>query len=78
MGWFYRDGNGYKRIKKTGQLVHRRVAEKKIGRSLKPWEVAHHINRNKSDNRASNIWVFGNQNKHYTTHKRDKRRTGYW
>jgi len=78
MGWFSTDKNGYKRTKKTGQLVHRRVAEKKLGRSLRSGEVVHHKNRNKSDNRPSNLWTFGSQKQHNSTHKKDKKRTGFW
>lgn len=36
---------------------HVLVAEKKIGRYLKKGEVAHHKNKNKTDNRPSNIEV---------------------
>lgn len=35
--------------------VHRRVAEAKIGRKLKPNEVAHHANEDKTDNSPANV-----------------------
>ena len=39
------------------KFTHRRVAEKKIGRSVAPDEQVHHINRNKQDNRYNNLAV---------------------
>ncbi|MDR2097797.1 MAG: HNH endonuclease, partial [Spirochaetaceae bacterium] len=46
----YIDNNGYARFKDNGELVHRSVAEMKLGRSLKKGEVVHHKNRDKQDN----------------------------
>src|SRR3989339_1359203 len=54
----YKDNNGYPRFKTTNILVHRLVASKKLGRDLLPGEIVHHINRNKSDNRPSNLCIF--------------------
>ena len=70
--------NGYKVYGNTGKYVHRHVAERKLGRSLRPGEVVHHINRNKMDNRRSNLWVFGDQENHDRVHREDKRRFGRW
>lgn len=72
----YKDQNGYRRFKDSDKLVHRYVAEKKIGHKLSPGSVVHHKNRNKSDNRSSNLWVFRSQSDHDRTHKRDAFRFG--
>jgi len=65
----YIDKNGYKRYSDSNKLVHRHVAEMKLKRKLNPDEVVHHINRNKLDNRRTNLWVFKTQYKHYKIHK---------
>lgn len=75
--WF-RDKKGYKRYSDSGKPVHRHVAERKLGRKLRKGEAVHHINRNKSDNRRKNLWVFKSQKQHYQTHKKDKKRYGRW
>jgi len=70
--------DGYKRFSDSGIKVHRHVAERKIGRKLKPGEQVHHKNRKKEDNRRSNLHVFSSGKKHYNAHKKDKKRTGKW
>ena len=75
--WF-KDKKGYKKYSDSGKSVHRHVAEKKMGRKLKRGEVVHHKNRNKSDNRRSNLRVFRSQKQHHRTHVRSKKRTGRW
>ena len=69
---------GYKHFANSGIPVHRYVAERKLGRPLKDGEVVHHINRDKTDNRRSNLWVFKSQKQHHTTHKKDKKKFGFW
>lgn len=67
----YIDDKGYERFCDSGMLVHRWVAEKKLGRRLKPWEVVHHRNRNKLDNRPVNLYVCRNQVHHANIHRMD-------
>ncbi|MDR1696798.1 MAG: HNH endonuclease [Rickettsiales bacterium] len=72
----YTDSNGYRTYKDTGTLVHRHMAEIKLGRPLKPGEVVHHIDRNKQNNATNNLHVFANQKAHDTAHKIDANRFG--
>ena len=74
MAKWYTDKKGYRRFSDSGKSVHRWSAEKKLGRSLRSGEVVHHKNRDKGDNRPSNLWVFGSQKKHTRAHKKD----GWW
>jgi len=64
----YRDDNGYLRFKDSDRLVHRWIASKKIGRKLKRDEIVHHINMNKMDNDASNLYVCRDQREHEKIH----------
>ena len=75
---YYIDQDGYKRYSDSNKLVHRHVAEMKLGRKLKAGEVVHHINRDKLDNRRSNLWVFKSQEQHKYIHKKDKEKYGEW
>ncbi len=72
----YTDKRGYKRFKSNGRLVHRVVAEKKLGRKLKSQEVVHHRDRNKTNNTPGNLRVFKNQASHDRQHRKDARRYG--
>ena len=49
MGDIYYDKNGYPRYKDTNELVHRVVAENKVGRELRDHEVVHHKDGDKSN-----------------------------
>ena len=74
----YVDKKGYGRFFGSNNPVHRWIASKKLKRKLKPGEVVHHKNRNKLDNRPSNLQVFKNQKTHHAAHKRNKKKTGKW
>lgn len=47
---------------------HRDIAEKILGRKLKSWEVVHHINGKRNDNRPSNLCVM-DSHEHDRYHK---------
>ncbi len=68
--------NGYRVYNNTGTLVHRHMAEVKLGRPLRPGEVVHHIDRNKQNNNPSNLHVFASQQAHWNAHKQDAARYG--
>jgi len=72
----YIDKRGYKRFKDSNEPMHRWAAEKRLGRKLRQGEVVHHKNRDKTDNRAENLWVFKNQIEHDMIHKKDAKRYG--
>lgn len=55
MGNTYIDQNGYPRFKNSGKPVHRVVAENKIGRELREYEVVHHKDRDKTNFRKENL-----------------------
>lgn len=67
----YNDAKGYKRFEDSDTPVHQWAAEKKLGRKLKPGEVVHHKDRNKSNNNPANLHVFSSQQAHWKAHKKD-------
>ena len=66
----YKDNNGYLRFNDTNKLVHRWVAEKNIGRKLKPNEIVHHIDGNKLNNSSENLQIFSSQDEHQKLHNK--------
>ena len=78
----YEDDNGYLRFEDTGQLVHRAVAQKKLGRYLSYNEVVHHLDMNKKNNNPENLYVCRDQNEHERLHdgiysKKSRVRAGF-
>ena len=51
----------------------RLVMEKALGRYLKPQEVIHHINRDRSDDRLENLMLFESNGKHIKYHAKLRR-----
>ena len=56
---------------KSGVLVHRHVAAKKLGRKLKPSEEVHHKDRNTRNFSPSNLQVFPTRAAHRKQHRRE-------
>lgn len=56
-------------VKENGRHQHRVVAERVLGRELRPSEVVHHENLDKHDNRPNNLIVFPSQSEHARHHK---------
>lgn len=73
LGYAYFMEKGHPLADKKGRVwYHRFVASKKIGRWLRPEEIAHHVNEDRSDNSEGNIEVLPNQAEHARRHHAEK------
>lgn len=61
-------GSGKSYAKSFGRHTHRMVAERMLGRKLKPGEVVHHIDGNKRNNAPENLMAFSSQSEHAKWH----------
>ena len=62
---------------KNGYVAeHRLVMEKHLGRFLKPTEVVHHIDEDKTNNSLSNLKYFKSNGAHRNYHKHKKSQRG--
>jgi len=62
-------GNGKSYTKSFGVHMHRKVAERMLGRKLLVGEVVHHIDGDKKNNNPSNLMIFRSQADHARWHK---------
>jgi hypothetical protein len=70
MVFLKKNKKGYKFFANSKKPVHRHVAERMLGRKLKPKEVVHHKNEDKEDNRRNNLKIFSSQKEHWEHHKK--------
>lgn len=65
-------GKGY--VKRGGRHEHRAVAERMLGRPLRPGEIVHHEDENKRNNAPENLGVLASQAEHASLHFLGKKR----
>lgn len=52
--------------------------EKKLGRKLSFYEIAHHIDGHKLNNSSDNLRLFASQYEHNKHHRNNLERNGFW
>ena len=72
-GYIVEYQNGYN--KKGNVKQHRRIMEEHLGRKLKPYEVVHHINGIKTDNRIENLQLM-TASEHSSLHRLEEKANG--
>ncbi len=63
--------NNYNQIKTKEGFVsykHREVMSKKLGRKLKSYEIIHHIDMDKNNNKIGNLYLFSETKEHTQCH----------
>ncbi|MFC1753244.1 HNH endonuclease [Thermoproteota archaeon] len=65
--------SGYKVYADSGTLVHRHVAERKMGGKVREGHEVHHQNGDKTDNRRANLTVLPR-----STHRRIHKKSRSW
>jgi len=68
----FKTKKGYRKWKDSGRYVHITQAEKKEGGRIGSGRVVHHKNRNRQDNRESNLQVMSRP-EHSRLHARKRR-----
>ena len=69
----YKDKKGYPRFKDTDELVHRKVAEKKVGGPIGKGRVVHHKDENKMNFRPSNLEI-KDRGEHTADHNKKRKK----
>ena len=75
MAKLVKNKSGYPIYRNSGIPVHKAVAQNKIGRRLRPKEVVHHHDGNKSNFKKRNLSVM-RRSFHSTLHT--AKRKGFW